>query len=85
MSVLEKRMYAILLSLAMGLGAWWLQNQWEETQRIDTKLHDFSRHVDSQYVEKEFLQLVVNEHTRRLERIENKLDDLIDKRKREGI
>ena len=77
-SVAERRLYALVVGVAMLFGGWWLQNQWNETQRLDGKINEFVRHVDSIYVDKEFLQVVTEEQTRRLQRIENKLDNIIE-------
>lgn len=84
-SIAERRLYALVVGVAMMFGGWWLQNQWNETQRLDGKINDFVRHVDQVYVDKEYLRAVTEDQTRRLQRIENKLDDLLEKRRREGI
>ena len=84
-TVAERRLYALVVGVAMMFGGWWLQNQWNETQRLDDKINEFIRHVDTIYVDKEYLRVVTDDQTRRLQRIENKLDNLLEGKRREGL
>jgi cell division protein FtsB len=71
---LESRWIAFITAIALLFGGWWLQNQYDTVLRLQQQQTDFMRHVDDKYVQKDYLETV----TSRLERIEDKIDDLRD-------
>lgn len=74
---LESRWIAFVTAVALLLGGWWLQNQYDTMLRIQQQLADFQRHVDDGYVRKDYLGTVEG----RLGRIEDKLDALRDEKR----
>lgn len=72
----ELRLWNMVIAACMALGGWWLQNQYDTTLRIAEQLTEYQRFVDSQYVEKEFLDNISGNVERRLDRIEQKIDAL---------
>jgi hypothetical protein len=74
---LESRWIAFVTAVALLLGGWWLQNQYDTMLRIQQQLADFQRHVDDGYVRKDYLATV----EARLGRIEDKLDALRDEKR----
>jgi hypothetical protein len=71
-SQLEARWIAFLTAVAMFFGGWWLQNQYQTTQRLQSEFLAFTQRVDDKYVEKDFLGVIAA----RLARIEASLDAL---------
>ena len=78
---LESRWVAFLTAVALLFGGWWLQNQYDTVLRLQTQLNEYMRHVDSSYVQKDYLSNVTGQLDRidnsvntRLNRIEDKLD-----------
>ena len=69
---LESRWIAFVTAVALLLGGWWLQNQYDTLLRLQQQQADFMRHVDDKYVQKDFLEIV----TERLTRIEDKIDTM---------
>lgn len=76
---MEQRMWSAVIAIAMLLGGWWLQNQYDTTLRLQEELGAYMRFVDDRYVEKDHLKTV----TDRLTRIEGKLDLLAESAARE--
>ena len=76
---LEQRLFSIIVGICLALGGWWLQNQWEETRLVNGRLEAFIRHVDATYADLKYIEQMQT----RLARIENKLDELIEKKRRE--
>jgi low affinity Fe/Cu permease len=76
---LEQRLFSVVIAICLALGGWWLQNQWEETRLVNQRLEAFIRHVDDTYVDLKYIELLQS----RLARIENKLDELLEKKRRE--
>jgi hypothetical protein len=71
-SKMEQRMWSAIVGVALLLGGWWLQNQYDTTLRIHEELMAYMRHVDDKYVQKDYLETLEG----RLNRIESKIDNI---------
>jgi cell division protein FtsB len=78
---MEGRWIAFLTAIALAFGGIWLQNQYEATLRLQEDVSNFMRHVDDKYVQKDYLDTLVD----RLRRIEDKLDDVRDEMGRSTV
>jgi hypothetical protein len=72
----ELRLWNVVIAACMALGGWWLQNQYDTMLRLAEQLQEYRIFVDTQYVEKEFLDHINGNLERRLDRIETKIDAL---------
>ena len=70
--VLEGRWLAFITTIALFFGGWWIQNQYDAILKTQQQLNEYTRYVDDKYVQKEYMTSV----DRRLDRIENKIDEL---------
>jgi hypothetical protein len=71
-SKLEQRMWTGIVGVAMLLGGWWLQNQYQTMLRITEEHGEYVKYAASIYVHKDNMNYVVN----RLDRIEQKIDNI---------
>jgi hypothetical protein len=78
---MEGRWIAFLTAIALAFGGIWLQNQYEATLRLQEDVSTFMRHVDDKYVQKDYLDTMVD----RLRRIEDKLDEVRDQMNRPTV
>jgi hypothetical protein len=72
---LEQRAWATVVGIVLLLGGWWLQNQYDTVLRLQQQVEQYMRFVDDKYVQKDYLDIIVD----RLERIEGKLDNVNDR------
>lgn len=70
-------MWTIISGIALTLGGIWLQNQYTALLKVQEQQTEFTRFVDAEYVDKKYLDRVLNETERRLGSIEGKLDSLL--------
>jgi hypothetical protein len=77
-SVLEGRMWTIVMGVAMALGGVWLQNQYQTVLRVQEQMTEFARFVDAEYVDRKYLERVQTDTERRLNSIEGKIDHLLE-------
>jgi hypothetical protein len=78
-SKLEQRMWAIVIGLALTFGGIWLQNQYATTLKLQEQLAEYMQFVDDKYVEQNSFEQHTSVLDRRLDRMENKLDSIIEK------
>lgn len=76
-SKLEQRMWTIVVGLALAFGGIWLQNQYKTTIELQKQLAEYMRFVDEKYVEQKAFDAGTVVLDQRLDRIENKLDNII--------
>ena len=75
-AALDDRLFKLVAGAMFALGGWWLQNQYEATLATQAQISEVMKHVDKQYVDKEFLEQHMGEHNRRLEDVYREIDKL---------
>lgn len=78
-SKIEQRMWSILISVALAFGGIWLQNQYNTTIKLQEQLTEYMRFVDEKYLEAQSFREHAGALAERLNRIEDKLDVVIQK------
>ena len=73
----EMRLWNILIAACLALGGIWLQNQYDTVLRLQAQIAAFSLHVQGTYVNKELLNQITGDQTRRFDSIERKLDVIL--------
>lgn len=78
-SKMEQRMWSILISVALAFGGIWLQNQYSTTIALQQQLTEYMRFVDDKYVDLKLYQSLNEGLDSRLNRIEDKIDTVLEK------
>ena len=69
----------VLIGLIMAVGAWWCKTQHSELQRVTVLLNRTREEIAKEYVSVNRQQSDMNRVIDRLDRLEGKLDRLIEK------
>ena len=72
----EQRISTLLISVVMAIGAWWLQNQFNTTERISQQVLENSKHVALHYPDREEMKLHVSDLSRQLERVQREIENI---------
>lgn len=69
---LEGRWVAFITAVALFFAGWWIQTERDAVLKTQQQLDEYTRYVDDKYVQKDYMEQV----DKRLDRIENKIDEL---------
>lgn len=78
---MEMMLWNVLLSFTSALILWMIKTQWEEVKRVQILLNRTREEVAKEYVTKVEVHSDINRVLDRLDRLENKLDAAIAKRR----
>jgi hypothetical protein len=80
---MELMLWNVILSFVSGLIMWLIKAQWDEIKRVQILLNKTREEVAKEYVTKVEVHADINRVLDRLDRLDVKLDRLVEKRRAE--
>lgn len=66
----EQRLWSIVVAVCLGLGGWWLQNQYQTLLHIQEQVTEQQRFVEEHYVDRDLYGETNRAVDRRLDKLE---------------